>query len=491
MLTCWRMILFLSILISILHPYSSFKYYYGVRYHPKASIPGILSDQAQTRSQSQFLHHPLTAKTIDSMTESIIETKPEETRLDITVDDTSDDDDDDSDGGMSIELDGDLTDIPFHSVFAPINRNSDPYLDQRTLTCLDFQYILDTLRNCTSTRLGAIIANRKESGTAEFINLQYAMVDQIAAQSGLVPIRSEMDVLGLLKSIEYNGSPPEVEELSYFADTLQQIADIKKFILEPQLQETESKLPLFEPLARSMNLPAEVEDLFDDAFDDENNLNAKKFPVLGQLRAERDKLNLRIIQILNNLLKSDTMREKLADSSYREINGRYCIMLRNTYKRGIGVVHGSSNTGQTVYVEPFDIVNLSNEYREIKVQIKVEENRILFEMVRTIANYMSEIQAALQAVAEVDVFQAKAKLGKMLSGVIPEVGEEGYLRVARGRHPVLLLRGVRPVENGIELSQSSSALVISGPNAGGKVGSYSLCLGYVRQLTGRDDGCRR
>jgi DNA mismatch repair protein MutS2 len=60
-------------------------------------------------------------------------------------------------------------------------------------------------------------------------------------------------------------------------------------------------------------------------------------------------------------------------------------------------------------------------------------------------------------------------LGIFFIGVIPEVQNEGELSVRRGRHPVLLLRGVQPVENAIELTKDASALVISGPNAGGKV----------------------
>lgn len=60
------------------------------------------------------------------------------------------------------------------------------------------------------------------------------------------------------------------------------------------------------------------------------------------------------------------MREKLADTGYIELEDRYCILIKNTYKKGVGIVHGSSNTGKTLYVEPFEIVEASNEYREVR-----------------------------------------------------------------------------------------------------------------------------
>lgn len=89
-------------------------------------------------------------------------------------------------------------------------------------------------------------------------------------------------------------------------------------------------------------------------------------------------------------------------------------------------------------------------------------------MVKTIAQHLIFVRRALQVVAEVDIFMAKAKLGRLLQGIIPDVEGDGAVRVVSAKHPVLLLRSVQPVPNTFELSVSSQALVISGPNAGGK-----------------------
>ena len=150
------------------------------------------------------------------------------------------------------------------------------------------------------------------------------------------------------------------------------------------------------------------------------------------------------------------------------MEGRYCLLLKNTYKKGVGIVHGASNTGRTIYVEPMEIVEPTNEMKSVLGQIKAEENRILFEMCQMISQHREEIKTAVTAVAEIDVLRAKARLGEKIRGVIPEVGDDGSMRCVEAKHPVLLLRGVDPIGNNIALDKQNAALVISGPNAGGK-----------------------
>lgn len=184
----------------------------------------------------------------------------------------------------------------------------DEFLERRTLTCLDFQIVLDNLINCTTTVLGALMATKRDTHTITDVNTNYQMVDEISAQLGMVPIRSSMNILQLLNSIENNGIPPEKEDLSYFADTLQQIIDLKAFLLD-----SNNKLDLFFDLANEINLPNALTELFENAFDDDNNLNASKFTELGRLLNNRERLKIRIMQTLQSLMKSDQMKDKLTD----------------------------------------------------------------------------------------------------------------------------------------------------------------------------------
>ena len=91
-------------------------------------------------------------------------------------------------------------------------------------------------------------------------------------------------------------------------------------------------------------------------------------------------------------------------------------MLKNTYKKGFGIVHGSSNTGRSLYVEPFEIIEPTNEMKSLQAQLRVEEGFILSNMCQIISKYRIDIKSSTHAVAEIDCYRAKAKLGKILKG---------------------------------------------------------------------------
>eukprot|EP01035_Chromulina_nebulosa_P037044 gene37044-49983_t len=176
-------------------------------------------------------------------------------------------------------------------------------------------------------------------------------------------------------------------------------------------------------------------------------------------------------------------------------------MLRNTFKRGVGIVHGSSNTdlksnivcglqfmvGRSIYVEPMEVVEKTNELKSIQADLKAEEAKICYEMCKTIATHREVIRRCAEAVTALDLYCSRARLGAQLNGIIPEVGNEGMIRCNNARHPVLLLRQSQTypnisastsniiVGNSIELNSSSSSLVISGPNAGGKTIVLKTC----------------
>lgn len=333
----------------------------------------------------------------------------------------------------------------------------------RTRACLDFEIVIDALRESTVTVLGKGICEHRSAWNASECTEQYAMVNQMYSSLDYFPLRTSMDVEPLLRMIELNSSPPDREDLASFSKCIEQVLELLNYF-----EENGDRLSLLIPLSRRMSLPDELLSVFVDAFDSDEELNAEKFTVIKRLRAEVAVRKQRIVQIINSLLKSPEMQDRLADTGYTELEGRFCLLLKNTFKKGFGIMHGSSNTGRTFYVEPFEVVELTNDLMELRGQLRAEENRILFEMCRCISSHLAAIRESILAVAEVDVVRAKAKLGRLLGGVIPEVLDEGCLLCIDAKHPVLMLRGTHPVGNDIHLSKNTTALVISGPNAGGK-----------------------
>ena len=123
------------------------------------------------------------------------------------------------------------------------------------------------------------------------------------------------------------------------------------------------------------------------------------------------------------------------------INGRYCIALRNTYKRNYGVAQGASSSGRTVYVEPFAVIELTNELQELEAEYRREEENIFAHMTQMLLKYNEEVRGAVEAAARIDVLRAKCRVAERYDGVVPEVQEEGCVRCVKARHPLLALRG--------------------------------------------------
>jgi DNA mismatch repair protein MutS2 len=351
------------------------------------------------------------------------------------------------------------------------------------------------------------------------IKLEYAKVAEMGSKLETFPLRSSMDVEPLLLNIESNKSPPTREDLAKFTDNLEQVAETHAFLTSER-----NGFTLFDEQIAGVLLPGHLVDQFKGAFDDEEELSADKFPTIKKLRTTIASLKSSVASKMTQLLSSQQMKEKIADGGYIIIEDRYCLMLKNTYKKGVGVVHGSSNTGRTLYVEPFEVVDMTNEIKNTHGLLRAEENRILFEMCQSIAEYREEVRAAVRAIAVVDVVHAKAKLGRRMKGVVPEVGTDGTIACVNARHPVLMLRGdTDAIGNTIELGKPQSvsvsgvsgtpaptsvsasaasstassgsattALVISGPNAGGKTivlktaGLFALMVKYAMPIPATD-----
>ncbi len=186
-------------------------------------------------------------------------------------------------------------------------------------------------------------------------------------------------------------------------------------------------------------------------------------------------------QLRSTLLKS--LREAASQGWTTEEqptvrNGRAVIPVRAEAKRKVqGFVHDVSGTGQTVYIEPAAVLDLNNEVRELELERSREIRRILRELTGHLRSQLPDIRASLDVLACIDALQARARLSNELDALVPELNDEGRVRVVRGRNPVLALhfqregedetaRAVVPLD--LELSDEQCTLIITGPNAGGK-----------------------
>ena len=206
-------------------------------------------------------------------------------------------------------------------------------------------------------------------------------------------------------------------------------------------------------------------------------LDGTTFPSLGRLRALIRSMKRDILETVDSILASPSMRDKLAVESggalTMEINGRLVIPIQRKYQTSVGgIVHDASRSGKTCYVEPTEVTGPTNELRRAEAELRSEESRIWRELTDMIDKHRPSIERNVACLGHLDVVMARAKLGRRLGGVIPNVETDGVVHVYDAKHPVLLLRGLSlsaVVGSDVDIGRGKNqGLILTGPNSGGK-----------------------
>jgi DNA mismatch repair protein MutS2 len=177
----------------------------------------------------------------------------------------------------------------------------------------------------------------------------------------------------------------------------------------------------------------------------------------------------RIIKRLNYYLSSSEFSTILTDNYYTQREERYVIPVKAEYKSKIdGIVHDSSSSGVTIFLEPSDTIELNNQLKIIKLQLEKEIQRLLKELTMLVAGASSEIERNLAILAELDLIGAKGRLSQIMNAIEAKINSEGNINLIATRHPLLVLSDKSVVPNDIAISPDINVLIVSGPNAGGK-----------------------
>lgn len=200
-------------------------------------------------------------------------------------------------------------------------------------------------------------------------------------------------------------------------------------------------------------------------------------PELARIRREVRVAHSRLMDRLNAFVSGGKYATALQDSIVTTRDGRYVVPVRADARAQLpGVVHDSSASGQTLFVEPFEIVELNNRWRERQLDEQHEVDRILDNLSANVGAAATAISSSVEAVAAIDLAMAKARLAFEMRAVRPELWEGGVtaetghprqrLSLRRARHPLLDPDAVVPID--VELGEDFRVLLITGPNTGGK-----------------------
>ena len=190
---------------------------------------------------------------------------------------------------------------------------------------------------------------------------------------------------------------------------------------------------------------------------------------------------------LDQLLADEHFQRKLREGYFTIRNDRYCVPVLAQFRAEVpGIVHNASQSGQTLFVEPQALISSGNELAIAQSMVAEEEQRLLLELTADVGHAARELRQSSAAIARLDELFAGGALAERLDAHRPKVVGSGEPFMFEGlRHPLLALQlsPERVVASSFGLSGRARALILSGPNAGGKtvaMTAVGLCAAMLR-----------
>lgn len=278
-------------------------------------------------------------------------------------------------------------------------------------------------------------------GTPAFINFKDICSTVNRAKSGaIISLRDLLDISVMLRQIKslsdwYNHCENTETELSYLFSRL---------------------MPndwLLEKLERSIVSEDEIADA-----------------ASSELAAIRRKINrsqLHLRETLDKMIKSQSVQKCLQDTIITLRDGRYVLPVKSEYRGQIsGLIHDTSSSGQTIFVEPMAIVEANNDIRLLESKEQEEIERIIRELCSDCGSYADILCDNYNVVTELNLYFAKANLAATMNASLPEITNNGIIKLKKARHPLIDKNKVVPIN--LDLGGAYQSLIITGPNTGGK-----------------------
>lgn len=226
------------------------------------------------------------------------------------------------------------------------------------------------------------------------------------------------------------------------------------------------KVPLLAEMAQNLPILQIMETRIEACISEGADVRDSASPELSRIRSQMKIAHSRLNDRLQSMLASEKYRTFIQEFVVTVREGRYCIPVKAEYAKAFGgIVHDSSQSGATVFIEPAQTSELGNELKQLLIKEEQEVERILYELSTLVGSYYDDLQRMISILAHLDVIHAKAILAEEMGAAEPTLNRKGIVKLYNARHP-LLPGNVVPID--IELGERFTTLLITGPNTGGK-----------------------
>ncbi len=336
----------------------------------------------------------------------------------------------------------------------------------QTLQKLDFISLRERLSSEAKTAKGRfllqnLLPHRSFSALQEEIALVREM-GLVLAEKGRPPL-AELEALAPIVEGAAKGrvlNEEEVDLVRRYLEAAHQVAQFFRGASGPGLRGLLSQLP------RPSKLQLKIDRLLEKGVPEvKSEASAGLLKIRKEIRSREEGLKKALQRLLKKYVRMGWLQEELITQR----RGRYVFPFKAEAKSRVqGILHDTSASGATIYIEPLEIANLSNEIERLRHEERQEILRLLQIISRDIASEKDLLLQIEDILAQVDVLQAKAVFGQHWQGALPLVKREGTLRLLNAVHPLFLLSGRRAVPNDFVFPSDRPVVVISGPNLGGK-----------------------
>ena len=340
-------------------------------------------------------------------------------------------------------------------------------MDAKILTTLEFPKIIHRLSQHAATSLGKSVAESLAPvSDLETVKLNLQATDEAYAADrlkGSAPFGGITDIKAPLHRARIGGTLNPAELLDV-ASTARGGRRVKRHIIN--LHE-DHPLPLLQQKAALVSEHKQLEDAIFDCIDEAAEVLDHASPELAAIRRELRTGESRIREKLESMIRSSSVQKMLQESIITLRNDRYVIPVKQEYRSHFGgIVHDQSGSGATLFIEPEAMVAMNNKLRELKAAEIREIEKILQKLTALTAEHGEELLDTLQLLGELDFAFAKGRLAHEMKATLPRMNDRGFLKLKRGRHPLIAADKVVPLD--VELGNNYTAIIVTGPNTGGK-----------------------
>jgi DNA mismatch repair protein MutS2 len=351
---------------------------------------------------------------------------------------------------------------------------------EHSLGVLEFDKVISIVAGYAASEPGRVAVQKmhpvRDRKVVEVLLRETSEFTQILRSGDHPPLHGILDLGQVIEKLDVAGSMLTPVELLHAAETLAAGRRVRHFFMRIAGRAAGSGLaaPLLCSVATAIQPLTHIGEAVFSAIDERGEIKDSASPGLRKIRKQIVRMRDDILGRMSRILQDSSFQKVIQEPVITIRDDRYVLPLKPNFRQSLnGVVHGQSGSRATLFVEPLDVLEQNNHLAELHMEEREEIERILRALTSLLAQEVDAIRATIRSLTAIDAVYARARFGMEVDGIVPELSSEKRLRLRRARHPLLVWKqktvGGRDIaSNDIELNKEQRALILSGPNAGGK-----------------------